>query len=384
MAVAPIPLFTESFEAQIDDLLARACTELQLDNTRFESAERSYLSVGKYLESQPFIVPLHPSIFPQGSMALGTTVKPLSGDEYDLDLVCRFSCPITYFTHPVEALDLIERTLRSSKLYGPMVERKKRCIRLNYEHEFHLDILPACADSDRCETCLLVPDRELGAWTPTNPKGYVSWFGQRAQKTTLVRLMEKAEPIPKQEPVARKAPLKLSVQLLKRRRDILYGNDGNLAPLSIIITTLAAENYGGEESVSKAVGNILTRVAERIQSAEPGQLLVLNPTNLDEDLSDRWNTKPAAYREFVNYVTGFRSAWASMLQTRSIDKIAKLLERLFGEQLVKKIVESQIRDYESARSQHLLGVKRSSGIITLASAAGATPIRPNTFFGDEE
>jgi Second Messenger Oligonucleotide or Dinucleotide Synthetase domain len=383
MAVAPSVLFTESVETQIDDLLSRACAELQLDESRYRAAERSYLAVGKYLENQPFIDLLQPLLYPQGSMKLNTTVKPIFGDEYDLDFVCQFSCPPTYFDHPVDALDLIERTLRTSEVYDPMVQRMNRCVRLNYQRQFHMDILPACHDPEQGGTCILVPDRELGEWTPSNPKGYAEWFESRARGMAFDRLLEKAEPIPQQEAVHRKSALKLSVQLLKRHRDVRFKGD-DLAPISIVLTTVAAESYQRQQSTSRALGDILFRLAQRIRSVHPRRIVILNPKNASEDLSEKWDTKRGAYREFTKYVFDLQTQWAAMLQTRSIDKIAAIFERLFGEQLTKTIVEGQARDIESARSANVLGIKKASGIVTASSLTGVTRIRPNQFYGDEQ
>src|SRR6266496_737735 len=159
MAIAPALFFTESFEAQIDDLLMRICVEPQLDETRYKLADTHYVAVWRWLEAEGSSVALlKPIIYPQGSMALNTTVKPLMFDEYDLDFVCELMCHTWFFRHPVDALDLIEKRLRESEIYGPMVERMNRCIRLNYKHQFHMDILPACHDLKNGGTCILIPD----------------------------------------------------------------------------------------------------------------------------------------------------------------------------------------------------------------------------------
>ena len=93
MVTAPALRFTETPQTYIDDLLFRICVELQLDETRRKLAEASYRSVGALLESQPAIAALRPTIYAQGSIRLDTTVKPLAGDEFDLDVVCEFAAP---------------------------------------------------------------------------------------------------------------------------------------------------------------------------------------------------------------------------------------------------------------------------------------------------
>ena len=51
MATAAALRFTESIENQIDDLLMRICTELQLDDTRYDLAETSYEIVPPLIET---------------------------------------------------------------------------------------------------------------------------------------------------------------------------------------------------------------------------------------------------------------------------------------------------------------------------------------------
>ena len=372
--------FTESFEAQLDDLLFRICNELQLDDTRYKLAVTHYQAVETCLDSQDSLSRLRPAIYPQGSMRLQTTVKPLVGEEYDLDLVCQMSCGTTAFYQPVDALNLIENALSANEKYAAMIERKNRCIRLNYEHQFHMDILPACPDTNRGGTCLLVPDRELRSWTVSNPKGFAAWFDERARQRTV---FAKAEPIPTPEAVRHKVPLKLAVQLLKRERDLRYTNKSCAGPISIVLTTLAGNLYRGEESVSMAVGNILAEIAESVRVSHP-RLVVLNPSNRDEDLSERWDSNPNAYREFANGIADFKAQWNALSTLRGIDKLARALERLFGEQLAKLAIEKQARDIESARSRNELAVKKGSGIVTGLASVSSIPVRPNTFYGEAE
>jgi hypothetical protein len=386
MAIAPYPAlsFTESFETQIDDLLLRICSELQLDETKYKLAEAHYQAVGKWMEARESpVAVLKPIIYPQGSMRLNTTVKPLVGDEYDLDFVCELICLPSFFRHPVDALDLIERRLRDNETYRRMLERTNRCIRLNYEHQFHMDILPACKDPNNGGTCIVVPDRKLEDWKPSNPKGYASWFDSRASQVLIGQLLEKAEPIPDQEAVAEKATLKLAVQLLKRWRDIRYKSICDLAPISIVLTTLSAQAYRGERSVARAIAKILAEISELARTSYP-RIKVSNPSNADEDLSEKWDAKPEAYREFVKGISDLDAQWKALMQTRGIDRVTRVLEDLFGEEIAKQVVEKQTRDIEAARGRNELSIKKGSGIITGLASSSAIPIPRNTFYGDEK
>lgn len=193
---------------------------------------------------------------------------------------------------------------------------------------------------------------------------------------------DKAEPLPPQEPVNDKPILKVCVQLMKRHRDIVYKDNSDVAPISILITTLAAQCYAGEASVARAFENILAGIDDRIRTSQP-RLIVLNPQNPAEDLSERWGTNPGLYREFTRFIREFRTNWATLLATYGIHRVAGQLEGMFGDELAKSVVEKQTKDIEAIRSRQGLGVMKKTGIVTAAASGSAVPIRPNTFHGED-
>jgi Second Messenger Oligonucleotide or Dinucleotide Synthetase domain len=69
----------------IDKLIS----EIELSPTQYGTAKRSYEAVAKVLNKEESSIKIcHPSIFPQGSIRIGTTVKPVEQEEFDLDMVC--------------------------------------------------------------------------------------------------------------------------------------------------------------------------------------------------------------------------------------------------------------------------------------------------------
>jgi hypothetical protein len=91
MAVARGFSFPETFAAGLDELLLGVCEELQLTSARYDLAVERYNTLNKVLEGKesPFRY-FRPEIYPQGSMALGTTVKPINGP-HDLAFVLQLS-----------------------------------------------------------------------------------------------------------------------------------------------------------------------------------------------------------------------------------------------------------------------------------------------------
>lgn len=378
-------MFTvESFNDQIDDLLARICEELQLSETKFKIAEGRYHAVGEWLgaEGSP-LAAFKPKIYAQGSARIGTTVSPLHRAEFDLDLVCEFLLlDWRKVPNPVLLLDAIEARLKQNEMYKDMVERKNRCIRLNYANEFHLDILPACPDSTGSAGCLLVPDRQAQTWKASNPQGYAAWFEAKAALALREAIAKYVEPLPDHTPAHKKETLKLAVQLLKRWRDIHYdGKPDGIAPISIVLTTLAAERYSGQRSVNETLTCFLDGIIGDLPPTG-SRLHVLNPTNTKEDLSERWDENAAAYPAFVSGIQTLRESWREVNGRQGTAKVTSLLESLFGETVTRQATVKQAEAFQKARLAGRVGTTTGAGILTGLTSVKARAIPPNTFHGD--
>jgi len=83
-----------------------------------------------------------------------------------------------------------------------------------------------------------------------------------------------------------KTPLQRCVQLLKRHRDILFADDPDGKPASIIITTLSARAYQGEAEIADALETILTTMGALVNPTSPR---IPNPVNPVEDFADKWS-----------------------------------------------------------------------------------------------
>lgn len=93
--------------AFINDLLVRIAVSLQLTPTQYRAAVQHYEAVARWLSVPGTLVAQYaPEIFPQGSLRIGTTVRPISRDEYDLDLVCQLAMNGSYA--PSWVLDLVD------------------------------------------------------------------------------------------------------------------------------------------------------------------------------------------------------------------------------------------------------------------------------------
>jgi hypothetical protein len=359
----------------LDEMLDGICEKLQLSSSEYQLAEQRYGGIGGYLDRHGRLAAFRPKVYPQGSVALGTTVKPKGRQEYDVDLVCELEIEPHRLNNPVAILDLVQESIEENLIYGPLVERKNRCVRLNYVGKFHLDILPAVLDRAAGGTCVLVPDCKAGSWKPSNPKGYAAWFKSRCA-FAVADVLARAAALPRVESVEEKPQLKLAVQLVKRARDVRFSGS-DLAPRSIILTTLFALHYSGEQSTLDALQNIASRILDNIPSS--GRLHVLNPMNLREDFSESWNEGAPPYLAFVNFIRDLNQELQSLRNARGIHNVKTILQRLFGEEVTNSVVEDEVRKLSGARQTNTLAI--ALGTLTRLVPNQGTPVPRHTYHG---
>jgi len=302
---------------------------IDIPESTYDKAEQRYRDLGKWLgRDNSICAPYDPHVFPQGSFRLGTVVRPINGeDEYDLDLACELQKGIAKTTHSQEQLkNLVGVEVESYRNYRGIEdekEEKHRCWRLLYKDDlkFHKDIVPCIPEEEKIRqniraamtkqgseellvetvsafTVAITDDRHpyyrslAGEWNISNPEGYARWFEFRmkqAQSFLEKRLLvTKAASVDVLPTYRWKTPLQRCVQILKRHRDVMFIDHPEAKPISVIITTLAAEAYAGETNVDEAMRNILRNVESLISRHSPR---IPNPVNPAEDFAEKWGTR---------------------------------------------------------------------------------------------
>jgi hypothetical protein len=235
-----------------------------------------------------------------------------------------------------------------------------------------MDILPAAPELPANGTRIRVPDRKLEDWTFSDPKGFGAWFRTRGAQYLLEKRAD-AEPIPHFQSVEEKNPLQRAVQLAKRARDVFFGNDTDSAPRSIVLTTLMGHAYRGQRSTAQAVHDLLGAMIDAARST----LVVVNPVNRDEVLSEHWASNPAAFGAFRRWLEWFAAGWSRVLAASTVPATQRELTALFGDELVKKAFVKQAQRLDELRKAGSLGISRSGALVAGAGFA----VRPNTFYG---
>jgi hypothetical protein len=367
--------------ADLDFLLAEIARALQLTPDQHALAVKHYTTIAGWLAVPgTSVAQFKPTIYPQGSMALETTVRPRKREEYDLDFVCQM---LDTGLSAMEVFQLVFKRIREHGTYAPMLKPMNRCIRIDYAHNFHMDIIPAELDRQRGGTAIVVPDRELKTWTQSNPLGYVAWFTQRTT-ITLPGLRKAMAPLPGPTPADEKPALTIAVQLMKRRRDMVC--DGDTTPRSIVLTTLAGEYYTGGD-VFTALAQIVAGIQQRIAAAHPNRITVCNPTNTDERFCESFEG-PGRYEAFKRFIRQLEADLARIASARGILELEKILSETFGEEPVIKAVRSY---GERLKKQRDAGALQFSGagvgslsVVTRASGMKHTAPTHHYFGSDVE
>jgi hypothetical protein len=357
---------------------------LDIPPSLYERAASRHRSLGEWLcRDESRLHEFSPHVSPQGSFRLGTVVRPLAADAvYDLDNVTTLVLSKASMTQKrlkeLYGMEIRDYAIAHGMLEPP--EEKNRCWRLPYADEvnFHLDSLPSLVEEESlvstlrrrgvpeewAKRAIAITDKRHPAyamlttlWLTSNPRGFARWLESRMgtfvdlRRRELVqrRLYAAVEDVPTYD---LKTPLQRAIQLLKRHRDVMFVDNPDVAPISMILTNLAGHAYGGEADAYEAVRGILARMLSYVRAQRPR---VPNPTHPDEDYADKWSKDPRLELSFLQ--------WHSQAVT-DFETLPALPDPGSLRTATKRLFEVDLRD------DHLR-------ILGLASAAPAIIVTPS-------
>lgn len=353
-----------SLPKHVEEFLEDLAESLQIPESRYEAAERSYKSIGEWLSRRESRLRLaSPQVYIQGSFRLGTTIRPISDKEdYDLDLVCELTLPKASQTQQ-QLKQLLGSELHAyAQKHGMQApEEGRRCWTQNYADgaQFHVDSLPAIPDgtgqrllleqrgysAEWSASAIAITDKDhphfrtiSDDWPHSNPKGYSAWFRTRMarvfdqRRTALaLELKENVEKIPDYKV---RTALQNAIQILKRHRDMMFVSRSDEKPISIILTTLSAHAYGQEPSIAVALYSILDRMDQFIE--DRGSVSwIPNPTDAAENFADRWQANPKRKAAFYEWLAQARADFTAAASSASRQLTTEVLSPRMGKVLVE-------------------------------------------------
>lgn len=366
MSMTPDNLATTASVSRLfERALERLVQKLDISDTHYEAAERSYRSVGQWLNRPESSVARYtPSIYSQGSFRLGTVTRPPTDEDFfDLDLVCENYCLKDKITQEqLKSAIGAELTAYAARYGMKEPEQGQYCWTIHYADsaQFKMDVVPAIPDA--VYQRLQLEARNLGTewvatavgltntehprfrvicndWPASNPRGYSQWFRSRMQDVFVARrrammLNEGKADIEKIPEYRVKTPLQGSVQILKRHRDGTFSDRPDLKPASIILTTLAAHAYNQEDRLVGALFSILLGMERHIENRD-GVAWIANPSDPRENFADRWATEPALKDAFFEWLEAARSDFHAAARLADEDAITEQLAPRMGRALLE-------------------------------------------------
>lgn len=402
---------SEQQREEFEKIILALGETLDITEGQYNALVQSYGAVGKYLQDDPELSAYDPLVSPQGSLRLGTIIQPINeGDDMDVDLVFRLNDKNPTWTQKI-LKDKVGARLKKSPRYSPMLDEEgRRCWTLKYRQDsenlkehYHMDILPSVANKEYDEhmrrilaeafdinkldsISIRITDREregyytltdVQEWLKSNPDGYAIWFANKCREKVSKRqlLTEDIIPIGKYNPS--KTPLQRIVQILKRHRDIMFNHDDD-RPISIIITTLAATAYKGENDVLEGLVNVVEHLKDGITKDENGNDKVANPLNPEENFADKWIEKPRKKENFYKWYDEMKRDLNAIMSSRGT-AIWNSMNKPFG----KLIVESANKRYTESKKASFKSGGTKIATTGVLGSIGQALNAGNTFYGEE-
>lgn len=388
-----------SSKKDLFDIFEKIGDSLDITPTQYKLAKERYEAVGKWLsEGEYCLLGLGKKqcfkdgeIYPQGSIRLETAVKPTGKNEFDIDLV--FFTPNVSAENitPEQLKELIGNRLKENETYKRMLRPLNRGWCLEYANEFHLDITPSLDNHyEPHNESELVADKELKQYMPSNPKGFAQWFDDVSEMMPLLNITKSMfesrnmmivaedsatiSDLPEHRP--NKPLLKRFVQIFKRHRDEMFKNKDN-APISVIITTLAAksylyciQNFSYDNAYDLMVDTL--KFMPKYIDQRGFDYWVENPTVNGENFAEKWNVKPIRKQAFDQWHSQCLRFFGKFNEDMGQHVLFDSLEEGFGKRPAEFIREKYIKQIDKNRAT---GTVLGSGIGVTSS------VKANTFYG---
>jgi hypothetical protein len=353
-------------------IINELAASIDIPDSAYATADVRYKDIGKWFSRQESACgSFNPHVYPQGSFRLGTVIKPVHADVgYDLDIGCRLRAGISKTTHTQKQLkQLVGSDLeayRVARQVEERIEEKHRCWRLKYADsiQFHIDTVPSIPETEERRQLILESMVRAGvtdplsravtqhtgaitdnrdpnydiinpAWRVSNSEGYALWFESR-MKLAMQLLETRAIQVRAAKlddlPTYRwKSPLQRCVQILKCHRDLMYADNPDNKPISVIVTTLAGEAYQAEVEIADALDRILSDMGSKVRTSKPR---VPNPVNPAEDFADKWGTPQYRHlnleENFWKWLKQAQSDFALISNSRSVESLTEMVKAKFG------------------------------------------------------
>ena len=160
---------------------------VNLNQSRLDTLHSRFSSLDTALEESTILEDkLEGSLIPQGSFAHRTIIRPLTGNDFDADVLLPMAEqdewePKKYTLELKKALDAVPR-------YADKTVLGKRCVTIQFANDFHIDVVPFV---ERADGKTYITHRTRNEFIRQDPIAFTDWFNEQNSTTNghLVRVI---------------------------------------------------------------------------------------------------------------------------------------------------------------------------------------------------
>lgn len=394
----------------VNEILLDVASIIELSPTDRRLAENRYRKLKQYLERdtsalKPYLNDGDSVIYAQGSIATGTTiVSGTEDDRFDLDAIVELIVPADWSDK--RALDVLYDSLDGFP--GSVgIERCTRCVQIQFA-SMHMDVtildrrdhIPIL----RAGEIFHSPDHNPAYRVPSNPWGFTDWYRSqlRLDQPQFIRMLKEhrdgaqvnrlhamedeqflvqadAEQLdlPPVIPTHLDAQESVALKLLKRFLNLEYENVELKRPPSIYLTKRTGD-YGYQPAgLSMQLYGLASSIAQDLRShikygTRPEEN---NPSYPQDQINDRWPREGAdgvADMECLAKALENLCSQLEIMASAPLDKIAKIVDELFGERVGKRQRVMLTDRYKRKKDDPSLIAQHGTGQISAPAIARST------------
>lgn len=288
-----------AFENFLNDIV-------NLNKDRVNRIDDAQRVLSGFIRNQDEFKDLYIDTVPQGSYRQKTIIKPVGDDGvFDVDFLIMLKENLDWSSSDYHAK--LASAFRKSDRYEDLTDTKgkARCVTIDYEGDFHVDLVPAIERNGRYYIC----NKNTDEFEETDSDGYAQWFEQQDSRANGYLV-----------PV---------VRLLKYLRDY----KGDFDTKSIILTTIAGmQVYSDDEfiDIPDALSKILERMNDYLSQFETAPSII-NPAMPGEDFDRHWKDDDKGFNRLKTAISEYADLASDAVSTPDQDKAIKRWRELFGD-----------------------------------------------------
>ena len=293
---------------------------VNLNGSRIDTLDTRVETITNFLQADPTLGPAIIDVIKQGSYAHKTIIKPRPGRDFDADVLLQVEEQSDW--DPSDYIAELYAAFRRSTTYRDMVDRKTRCVTVQYANDFHIDVVPYIERG----AGKYVVNRHENTFELTDPERFSEWLDEK-NRTASLHLV----------PV---------IRLLKYLRDYKT----RFAVKSIVLTALLGDrvnfaNLLGDVNYYCDLPTALVRILGDLDTylqLNPTLQVIQDPGGTGEDFSQRWDQE--GYANFRNWIHYYADKVVAAYNETDRDTSLALWREVFGDEFKRPPAEVKLSE----------------------------------------